>query len=125
MVERLFSQIKIAKTKKRSLLSNEALDDLLTINSAQVPLKEFSSDEAVDLWWSDKGRRPNQKPRKPYSTRGEFKMPVPQHQLQITFRLSSDSEVEEVQSESGSDSDKSLNLLDEWDDWMESSEIDD
>jgi len=31
MVERLFSQMKIAKTKKRSLLSNEASDDLLTI----------------------------------------------------------------------------------------------
>ena len=49
MVERLFSQMKVAKTKKRSLLSNEALDDLLTITSARVPLKEFSPDEAVDL----------------------------------------------------------------------------
>ena len=34
MVERLFLQMKVAKIKKRSLLSNEALDDLLTITSA-------------------------------------------------------------------------------------------
>ena len=58
--------MKIAKTKKCSLLSNEALDDLLTITSAQMPLKEFSPDEAIDLWWSDRVRRCNQKSRKPY-----------------------------------------------------------
>jgi len=34
MIERLFLQMKVAKTKKCSLLSNEALDDLLTITSA-------------------------------------------------------------------------------------------
>lgn len=79
MVERLFSQMKVAKTKKHSLLSNGALDDLLTITSAQVPVKEFSPDEvvnlwwgefspdeAVNLWWGDRACRPNQKFRKPY-----------------------------------------------------------
>ena len=46
MVERVFSQMKIVK---RSLLSNKALDDLLTITNARVPLKEFSPDEAIVL----------------------------------------------------------------------------
>ena len=54
MVERLFSQMKLVKTKKRSLLSNESLNDLLAITSARVPLREFSPDEAIELWWNDK-----------------------------------------------------------------------
>ena len=49
VVERVFSQVNVIKTKKRSLLSNESLDDLLTITSAHVPLKEFCPDEAIDL----------------------------------------------------------------------------
>ena len=47
----MFSQVNEIKTKKRCLLSNESLDDLLTITSAHVPLKEFCPDNAIDLWW--------------------------------------------------------------------------
>ena len=98
MIERLFSQMKVAKTKKRSLLSNEALDDLLTITSSRVPLKEFSPDEAVDLWWDDRGRRPNQKPRKPYRkhkhTRGVQDAGTTASTSNVIQILSSDSEVE-------------------------------
>jgi len=61
--------MKLVKIKKRSLLSNEALNDLLTITSAQVPLKQFSPDEPIELWWSDRVRRPNQKSKKPYKKR--------------------------------------------------------
>ena len=118
MVERLFSQMKVAKTKKCSLLSNKALDDLLTITSARVPLKEFSPDETVDLWWGDKGCRPNRKLRKPYRKHKHTRRVQDAGTTASTSNyieiLSSDSEVE-VQSESGSDSDESLNLLDKWD----------
>ena len=121
MVERLFSQMKIAKTKKRSLLSNEALDDLLTISSAQVPLKEFSPEEAIDIWWNDRIRRPNQKSRKPYRKHKRVRDVQSVGTTALTSSpieiLSSDSEVE-IQSGSGSDSDEALNLLDEWDDWI-------
>jgi len=121
MVERLFSQMKIAKTKKRSLLSNEALDDLLTISSAQVPLKEFSPEEAIDIWWNDRIRRPNQKSRKPYRKHKRVRDVQSVGTTASTSSpieiLSSDSEVE-IQSGSGSDSDEALNLLDEWDDWI-------
>ena len=124
MVERLFSQMKIAKTKKRSLLSNEALDDLLTITSARMPLKEFSPDEAIDLWWSDRVRRPNQKPRKPYRKRKHTRKVQEKAAASITTStsdyveiLSSESEVE-IRSEIESDSDEPFNMLGEWDDWM-------
>jgi len=41
IVERVFSQMRVIKTKKRSLLSNKALDDLLAITSEPVPLKSL------------------------------------------------------------------------------------
>ena len=59
IVEWAFSQMNVIKAKKRYLVSNEALNDLLTIASAQVPLKEFCPDDAIDLWWKDKLHRPN------------------------------------------------------------------
>ena len=72
-VERAFSQMNVIKSKRRSSLSNGALDDLLTVASAKVPLKDFCPDDAIDLWWKDKVRRPNQKRRRPY--RKEESMP--------------------------------------------------
>ena len=61
----------VIKSKRRSSLSNGALDDLLTVASAKVPLKDFCPDDAIDLWWKDKVRRPNQKRRRPYRKRGK------------------------------------------------------
>ena len=54
----------VIKANKRSLLSNESLDDLLLLSIDGPPLKDFSPDLAIYLWWNDKVRRPNQKPRK-------------------------------------------------------------
>ena len=69
-VERLFSQLKTIKTEKRSLLSKDHLDDLLLLNSDAVSLKDFNSDDAIDLWWRAKTRRPHQPlQRKPYKKR--------------------------------------------------------
>ena len=42
VVKRVFSQVNVIKTKKRCSLSNELLDDLLTITSAHVPLTEMT-----------------------------------------------------------------------------------
>ena len=65
-VERVFSQVSIIKTNKRTLLSNDTLGDLLLLSTDQVPLQDFCSDAAVDLWWRSKSRRPDQRTRRPY-----------------------------------------------------------
>ena len=57
-VERVFSQTKEIKRNKRSLLSNETLDDLLLISTAEISMKQFDADPAIKLWWNDKVRRP-------------------------------------------------------------------
>ena len=40
------------------------LDDLLLIAMDETPLADFSPNSAIDLWWKDKRRRPNQQKRK-------------------------------------------------------------
>ena len=87
----------VIKTNKRSLLSNESLDDLLLLSTDSAPLKEFCPDAAIDLWWKDKLCRPNQKKRREYMKRTN------------TTTSTVDS--------SSSESEES-NLLTEWDDWM-------
>ena len=61
-LERCFSMLKVIKSEKRSLLSNEYLDDLLSLSLDAVPLKMFNPDASIKLWWKDKVRRPNQQP---------------------------------------------------------------
>ena len=68
-LERVFSQINVIKTSKRTLLSNDSLDDLLLLTSDLIPLHEFCPDAAIDQWWKAKVRRPNQRPRKVYKQR--------------------------------------------------------
>ena len=63
-LERSFSTLKVMKSEKRSSLSNESLDDLLTLTA--IPLKMFNPDASIKLWLKDKVRHPNQQPRKPY-----------------------------------------------------------
>ena len=102
-LERVFSQLNIIKSDKRVQLSNETLNDLLTISMNTDSLDCFDPDPAIDLWWNDKVRRPNPKVRKPYQKR--------QRQSSSSF-----------EPESSSDSDEPTPLLDTWDEWMESSE---
>ena len=45
-------------TNKRSLLSNDTLDDLLLMAIDGVPIAEFNPDPAIDCWWKDKQRNP-------------------------------------------------------------------
>ena len=65
-LKRVFSQLNVIKTDKRTLLSNESLDDLLQIATSNISLQEFHPDSAIDIWWKEKVRRPNQRTRKKY-----------------------------------------------------------
>ena len=69
-VERVFSTLKLLKTQKRSSLSIETMDNLLTLNIGKGSLESFNSRRAVDLWWHAKKRRPNQSARRPYQQQG-------------------------------------------------------
>ena len=61
MVERVFSQMNVIKGKRRSLLANDTLDDLLSISAANIPLCHFDP-----IWWNNKVRHPNQNAQKQY-----------------------------------------------------------
>ena len=95
-VEQIFSQVNVIKTDRRTQLSNDTLDDLTMVAFNNVPLKDFNPDAAIDLWWREKVRRPNQGQRKAYKKR---KVDV--------IDLDSDSE-------------EDTNLLDNWDELLES-----
>ena len=43
-LERVFLQLNVIKTNKRTSLSNESLDDLLLLTTDSVPLREFCPD---------------------------------------------------------------------------------
>ena len=99
IVERAFSDMKIVKTNRRtsySLLSS-TLDDLMEINVEGPELENFSPDHAVQLWWSDRTRRPNQAPRKQYRK-----------------RVSSEVESENSSTNSELEPDSTLDAWDQW-----------
>ena len=66
VVERVFSQMNVIKAKKRSLLSNKTLNDLLNILAANVSLSDFDPNEAITFRWIYKIWRPHQSARKQY-----------------------------------------------------------
>ena len=68
-LERVFSTLKTIKCDKRSCLGNEALDDLLMLNTDAIPLSQFNPDRSIDLWWKHTTRRPTQSQRKDYAPR--------------------------------------------------------
>ena len=68
-VERSFSHVKVIKSERRSSLCTSTLDDLMEINMEGPALESFTADSAVDLWWKDTTRRPNQKEQKDYAPR--------------------------------------------------------
>jgi len=102
-LQRLFSQLNIIKSNKRTSLADDTLDDLLMVSTMNSPLKDFNPDKAIDLWWEDKVRRPTQKQRKQYKKRGGDQP--------------SSSTTQDSESESESES---FQLLDDWDKWMDS-----
>ena len=96
-VERAFSTMKIVKTNRRTSLLSSTLDDLMEISVEGPELENFSADHAVQLWWSDRTRRPNQAPRKQYRKR--------------TSEIETESSSGESELEPGS-------TLDAWDQWF-------
>ena len=60
-LERVFSQLKLIKTNRRISLKESTLDQLLQINTECPPLCEWDASVAMDLWWTEKTRRVNQK----------------------------------------------------------------
>ena len=71
-LERMFSGLGTIKMEKRTRLTNESLDDLMLLRSEKVPLASFNAGQSIDLWWAAKGRRPYQRKRKKYKTRGRI-----------------------------------------------------
>ena len=112
VVERVFSQMNVIKIKRRTLLSNDTLDDLLTISAASIPLSDFNPNEPIDLWWKDKTRRPKQSGRKKHKKRTKTVKDITSSSTDV---VACDSE---SQSDSGSD-ESTNNLLDYWDDWID------
>ena len=97
-LERVFSQLNVLKTNKRTSLSNESLDHLLLLTTDGIPLKHFCTDGSIDLWWRGKLRRPRQEKRKQYRKR---RLPT------------TDSSSVSSQSDSEADSDVETDLLGE------------
>ena len=104
-LEHVFSQMNVIKTNKRSLLSNESLDDLLLLAVDSPALKDFCPDAAIDLWWKEKVHRPHQNPRKKYR-KGSSTTPS------TAESSSSEEEFEEDDDQAVTD------MLTEWDTWM-------
>ena len=99
-LERVFSVLGTIKIDKRSLLTNESLDDLVLLNSDKIPIDTFDPNPAIDLWWSAKARRPSQKTRKQYKARSS--------DGPSTSTSASDIEIES----------EPENVLDDWDDLL-------
>ena len=53
-VERMFSNLKIIKTDRRSSLSEDSLDHLVRIAVDGLPLSQWDAKPAVNLWWKSK-----------------------------------------------------------------------
>jgi len=72
-LERILSQLITINTDKQSLLNNDQLDYLLSLNADAIPLKTIDANPSIDLWWQDKRwrliqrqRKPDKKERKPF-----------------------------------------------------------
>ena len=74
------STANVIKTEKHTVLASSSLNDLLEINSDAVGVSNYSPDKAIQLWWDNKLRHPNQKPRKNYKRHGEQKADETQSQ---------------------------------------------
>ncbi len=111
-LERAFSQMNLIKNNKRTLMANDTLKDLLALGIDPVPLNDFNPDAAVDLWWRNKSRRPNQKPRKSYKACAGSTSSEP--------CSSTSAEAQGNSEEVSSDSD----WLQDWDRWMCDSDSD-
>jgi len=121
-IERVFSQLNVIKTEKRTALSNDTMDDLLVITTTKCALKDFSPDTSIKLWWEAKTRRPHQCKRKHYaackkSTHSTVSTSTTSSSPIVSL-LDSDSATS-TRSDDDTDNDEEKEvLLDDWDQWM-------
>ena len=94
-LERVFSTMKNIKLENRSSMSNDTLDDLLTLNIDKATVEDFNPDSSIDLWWRAKARWPSQNPRK-------------KSQVSVTTDEESDNTTDS----------ETENILDDWDKWF-------
>ena len=55
--ERGFSAMNRIKTSHRSCLQHDTVNDLLHVSVSGPPLRAFSPDKALELWWTTAQRR--------------------------------------------------------------------
>ena len=77
--------------------------DLLMINTDPIPVKQFYPDHSISLWWKDKTRRLNRKPRKEYTTSSGACVSA------LLADMSGESSDEDT-----------AEVLQQWDDWTDS-----
>ena len=61
--------MKVVKTDRHTSFLTSTLDDLMETNVEGPTPENLSADDAVQLWWADRIRRPNQGARKEYRPR--------------------------------------------------------
>ena len=66
-VERVFSQLKLIKTNRRTCLGEDTLDRLLRINAEGPPLSQWDASAALEVWQHAKIRRVNRQDPSPAS----------------------------------------------------------
>ena len=81
------------------------LDDLMEIACEGPEFEKFSAEDAVHLWWEDRNRRPNQKPRKEYRP-------------QKSTAAGESSTGQQTQADQKSDCDSPNITLEDWDEWL-------
>lgn len=99
-LERVFSQLKFIKTKLRTCLGENQLDDLMRIQIEGPPLSEWDATGSINLWLKEKARRVNQLQETSNSTQ------------------STSASTSVITTESASDEDEVCGGL-EFDDWVE------
>ena len=100
----------VIETEKHTLLSGESIDDLLLLNSSKIPLTIFNADQAINLWWTDKTRRPNQNPRKKSKKHNKG-----ENSSKVIILDDSEDSSREPSSESENYDNTVTDWLDEWD----------
>ena len=67
-VERVFSQLKIIKTERRTCLGEDRLESLIVADAPS--LSQWGASGAVERWWNDKTRRSVKDSRAPPKKKG-------------------------------------------------------
>lgn len=67
-LERVFSQLKLIKSSRRTCIGEDTLDYLIRVNVEGPPLSQWDASVALELWSKEKARRVNQKESKAHQS---------------------------------------------------------